>query len=277
MAEDSSVFDYDSHYDAIQDARAAPKRQEKTARESRYIASLLEKAEERRREQDVLYERRLAKERAAEDHLFGDKEKFVTAAYKKKLEEDAKWAAARKKEEEEEERNAVEKKGHMGDFYRHLFRSNVAFGAAEVPKNGGAKPVEERDTGAAAASGRRESGRPESGAVRPTKSAEEDIMPERRAEMERNGEAGLAAPVPAETPAAAARREEMRNKGKDGSEGARGEARQEAGGADVGGVGEAGGVPGAPRDGAARRNKEDEVAAARERYLARKRKAAGLE
>lgn len=27
------------------------------------------------------------KEREKEDHLFGDKEKFVTAAYKKKLEE----------------------------------------------------------------------------------------------------------------------------------------------------------------------------------------------
>ena len=36
-------------------------------------------------------ERRLLKEREKEDHLYGDKDKFVTAAYRAKLEEDAKW------------------------------------------------------------------------------------------------------------------------------------------------------------------------------------------
>jgi hypothetical protein len=46
-------------------ARAEPKKQEKLARQSRYIAGLLEKAEERKAEQDILYERQLAKERAA--------------------------------------------------------------------------------------------------------------------------------------------------------------------------------------------------------------------
>lgn len=56
-----------------------------------------EKAEERKREQDVLYERQMLKERAAEDHLFGDKERFVTAAYKKKLEEDQRYVANQKR------------------------------------------------------------------------------------------------------------------------------------------------------------------------------------
>lgn len=37
----------------------------------------------------------------------------------------AAWACRK----EAEEREAVEKRGHMGDFYRNLFRSNVAFGA----------------------------------------------------------------------------------------------------------------------------------------------------
>ena len=61
---------------------------------------------------------RLLRERKAEDHLFGDKDKFVTAAYKKKLEEDKKWLeeeAIREKKEAEED---VTKRGHMGDFYR---------------------------------------------------------------------------------------------------------------------------------------------------------------
>ena len=39
---------------------------------------------------------RQVKEREVEDHLFGDKEKFVTAAYKKKLQERQLWEAEQK-------------------------------------------------------------------------------------------------------------------------------------------------------------------------------------
>ena len=68
---------------------------------------------------------RLAKERSAEDHLFGDKEKFVTAAYKKKLEEEKQWLAEEKVREAQEQKNDVVKKGHMGDFYRYIVCMNV--------------------------------------------------------------------------------------------------------------------------------------------------------
>lgn len=64
---------------------------------------------------------RLAKERSAEDHLFGDKEKFVTAAYKRKLEEEKKWLAEEKVREAQEAKDDVVKRGHMGDFYRCLY------------------------------------------------------------------------------------------------------------------------------------------------------------
>lgn len=39
---------------------------------------------------------RQLKERQVEDHLFGDKEKFVTSAYKKKLQEQQLWQAEQK-------------------------------------------------------------------------------------------------------------------------------------------------------------------------------------
>ena len=61
----------------------------------------------------------MAKERSAEDHFFGDKEKFVTAAYKRKLEEEKQWLAEEKLREAQEQKNDVVKKGHMGDFYRY--------------------------------------------------------------------------------------------------------------------------------------------------------------
>lgn len=41
LAEDAAVFDYDAHYDSIQESRAQPKREEKMQRQSRYIAGLL--------------------------------------------------------------------------------------------------------------------------------------------------------------------------------------------------------------------------------------------
>jgi coiled-coil domain-containing protein 55 len=50
--------------------------------------------------------------------LFGDKDKFVTAAYKKKLEEDQKWLAEEKIREARDAKNDALKAGHMGNFYR---------------------------------------------------------------------------------------------------------------------------------------------------------------
>ncbi|GIL53780.1 hypothetical protein Vafri_9358 [Volvox africanus] len=130
LAEDPSVFDYDGVYDTIQEARVAPKQQDKMQRQSKYIASLLEQAQQRKREQDVLYERRMMKERQQEDHLYEDKERFVTSAYRKKLEEDKKWQEAERQKELEEQRNDVRKVGHMGNFYANLLTKNVAYGAA---------------------------------------------------------------------------------------------------------------------------------------------------
>lgn len=39
----------------------------------------------------MAFERRLTKEREKDDHLYGDKDTFVTSAYKKKLQETGKW------------------------------------------------------------------------------------------------------------------------------------------------------------------------------------------
>ncbi|KAK9815608.1 hypothetical protein WJX72_006688 [[Myrmecia] bisecta] len=125
LQEDASVFDYDGVYDTIQETREQPKQAEKLARKSRYIESLLDKAKEREREQDIVYERRLAKERQLEDHLYGDKEKFVTGAYKRKLEEEAKWKAEAAIREAREAQEDVVKRGHMGDFYKNLLTNNT--------------------------------------------------------------------------------------------------------------------------------------------------------
>ncbi|PNH08508.1 Nuclear speckle splicing regulatory protein 1 [Tetrabaena socialis] len=131
LAQDPSVFDYDGVYDGMQQARTVPKQQDKVQRQSKYIASLLDQAQQRKREADVLYERRMVRERQQEDHLFEDKEKFVTGAYRRKLEEDKKWQEEERKKELEEQKHDVRSVGHMGNFYANLLTKNVAFGTAK--------------------------------------------------------------------------------------------------------------------------------------------------
>lgn len=58
LAEDPSVFDYDGVYDSMQETKAAPVAAARAQRSSKYIENLLDKAKERQREQDIIYERR---------------------------------------------------------------------------------------------------------------------------------------------------------------------------------------------------------------------------
>ncbi len=60
LSEDPSVFDYDGIYDTMQETKAAPVAAARAQRSSKYIEDLLDKAQQRQREQDIIYERRLA-------------------------------------------------------------------------------------------------------------------------------------------------------------------------------------------------------------------------
>lgn len=134
LAEDPNAFEYDGVYESMQEQKAVPKQREKLARQPKYISSLLEQAELRKREQEITYERQLVsaaataaaasclactsatpgparlptcqnayrccfllllllqlKERQKEDHMYDGQEKFITSAYRRKLEEDKKW------------------------------------------------------------------------------------------------------------------------------------------------------------------------------------------
>lgn len=73
----------------------------------KYIQNLLKKAEKRQREQEIVYEKKLAKERSKDDHLYADKDKFVTSAYKKKLAEQAKWMEEERLRQMREEKDDV--------------------------------------------------------------------------------------------------------------------------------------------------------------------------
>ena len=131
LKEDPNVFAYDDALTDIEKGREATLREkdgEKIERKSRYIAQLKEAADFRKREQDVTYERRLMKEREKEDELYGDKEKFITSAYRKKLEEDEKWKKEELEREQREKEREVHGKSDMTSFCANLMNRNVATG-----------------------------------------------------------------------------------------------------------------------------------------------------
>lgn len=127
LEEDPSVFDYDGVYDDMKMKAVQPRAQDREERRPKYIQMLMEKAKVREREHEIIYERKIAKERSKDDHLFADKDKFVTAAYKRKLQEQAKWLEEERLRELREERDDVTKKADISDFYFNL-QKNVAFG-----------------------------------------------------------------------------------------------------------------------------------------------------
>ncbi|TYJ26496.1 hypothetical protein E1A91_A07G123500v1 [Gossypium mustelinum] len=131
LEEDPCVFDYDGVYDAMKEEVVRPRAQDREERKPKYIHNLMKKAEQRKWEQEIVYERKLVKERSKEDHLYADKDKFVTSAYKRKLAEQAKWMEEERLRQLREEKEDVTKKSDLSDFYFNLGK-NVAFGANEA-------------------------------------------------------------------------------------------------------------------------------------------------
>lgn len=142
---DASVYDYDDAYDTFH----APKEPKNSTNASgpKYMTSLMQSAEVRKRDQLRAQERLVQREREAEGDEFADKEKFVTGAYKAQQEE------VRRMEEEEARREAEEeerkrKGGGMSGFYKDLLKRDeerslqIAKAAKEATTKPKTDPVE---------------------------------------------------------------------------------------------------------------------------------------
>lgn len=120
LEEDPTIFQYDEIYSEIH-VDTEKKKEEKKKQEPKYIKKLLQNAEKRKRENELRIERSVQKEREAEGDMFKDKEKFVTASYRKKLEENKKLEEEEKEEERLEAIGDVTKQVNIDGIYRHLF------------------------------------------------------------------------------------------------------------------------------------------------------------
>lgn len=126
LEEDPTVYQYDEVYDQMEAAKTEQATQKKDVdRKPKYITNLLKMAEVRNKDNERRIERQVQKEREAEGDEFADKEKFVTSAYRKKMEE------LQKLDEEDRKREAIEnildvtKQKDMSGFYRHLYRQTM--------------------------------------------------------------------------------------------------------------------------------------------------------
>lgn len=126
MEEDPTVYQYDEVYDQMEAAKTEQATQKKDVdRKPKYITNLLKMAEVRNKENERRIERQVQKEREAEGDEFADKEKFVTSAYRKKMEEMQKLDEEERKQEAIENLLDVTKQKDMSGFYRHLYRQTM--------------------------------------------------------------------------------------------------------------------------------------------------------
>ncbi|THH33839.1 hypothetical protein EUX98_g256 [Antrodiella citrinella] len=118
---DATVFEYDEVWDKMQEAKQRQKvvkEVDAKERKPKYIANLLTTAATRRLDHLRAEEKMIQRERESEGDEFADKEAFVTQAYKDQM------AELRKAEQEEKEREEKEKKlrGGIGSGMSHFYR-----------------------------------------------------------------------------------------------------------------------------------------------------------
>ncbi|CAD6188470.1 unnamed protein product [Caenorhabditis auriculariae] len=112
LAEDPSIFDYDTNYDEIQAVKNEKKEEQKKAdknRESKYALAIIKAHKRREIETHSREERQQQKERQKEGDMFADKEVFVTDAYRKQMEEVQKFRLEEASEAQFNEMTSVSK------------------------------------------------------------------------------------------------------------------------------------------------------------------------
>jgi coiled-coil domain-containing protein 55 len=140
------TYDFDGAYDSFSSNQKTSTTLTAAAdRKSRYVADLLQASKQRQAEREIVMERKIAREQAAEDPEYQDKDKFVTSAYKRKLQERNVWQAEQEKLEQDEQANDVSKrKDGMAGFYGNL-QKNVALGGQQSEQSSKQLPSEQAD------------------------------------------------------------------------------------------------------------------------------------
>ncbi|KAF5365731.1 hypothetical protein D9758_003294 [Tetrapyrgos nigripes] len=123
---DESVYEYDEVWDKMQEAKQRQKEAKELdakERKPKYIHGLLASAATRRLDHLRAEEKMMQKQREAEGDEFADKEAFVTQAYKDQMEEVRKAEEEERRREEEQKKNGGRSTG-LAHFYRQLLEES---------------------------------------------------------------------------------------------------------------------------------------------------------
>ncbi|EDX01563.1 nuclear speckle splicing regulatory protein 1 [Drosophila yakuba] len=126
LAEDPTIFQYDELYDDMDSKREEAKQtKSQEPRKPKYIGRLMEHAERRKLEKELRIERQVQKDREAEGEMYKDKDTYVTAAYRKKLESIRQMQEQEQRDEYLEAIGDVTKQKDLDGFYRHLYEQKM--------------------------------------------------------------------------------------------------------------------------------------------------------
>ena len=121
-------FGYDSYYDQISSQRKANeslKKQDKS--KPRYINSLIDASEKRKRERSIVYEK-LAENELKKEGGDSKGERYITESYRKVLEENKKFLKEDEEKEKFNEKNGISGKQDLSAIYHTMFRDNAFHG-----------------------------------------------------------------------------------------------------------------------------------------------------
>ncbi|GAA56325.1 coiled-coil domain-containing protein 55 [Clonorchis sinensis] len=148
IEEDPSVFQYDEIYE---DIRSEKDRQVNdilggSKKESKYVGRLLKTAEERKLERELCLERKAQKEIEADAEQYGDKEAFVTSAYKEKLKQLQELVSKREEEQAREDYMDITKQQGLGGFYRYMYQHGMKPEETATASTSSASRMSSRDS-----------------------------------------------------------------------------------------------------------------------------------
>jgi len=136
---DDSIFAYDEMYDDIVSKRqktqlSMEQDDRDRKKDSSIMENLLERAELRKKEREMMKERVLLRQQLREEQEIGPVERFVTSAYKKKLAENKAWEEKLRKQDEEDEKTAKANLARKStEFYQSL-RTDIGIEDSKIPQ-----------------------------------------------------------------------------------------------------------------------------------------------
>lgn len=119
---DPSVFEYDQIYDQMEEQKSKLNPPKLDPKEPKYIAGIMKAAAKRKMQFEKLQERKIQSEREKEGDLWGDKEVFVTQAYRQRMEERQVLEEEDRRQDQIEALLDVRKAKDLSGFYSNILK-----------------------------------------------------------------------------------------------------------------------------------------------------------